>query len=346
MTGSKKNDLYEFTGSGGGSWQQLFPSGSAPAERSGPVGVWSPSDRKMYIFGGSGHNNIRQNELHYFDETSWTQLSPGGSAPTARSDATAVWSPDENKMYVFGGRTTSVGLNDLHCYDANSNSWQELSPSGSAPTGVVLASSVWSPCESKMYVFAGETIDFSAVVNERHSYDVQSNAWQPPVARQSHSAVWSADQGLMYVFAGFNSIDSSVILNDVFIYDSQADSWQELSPSDSPPARGQHVAVWTDINSMLILLGMDSGGVRKSDIHELTITSFTTTQACAAATSIMSTTASSDSWQELTPTGSAPIALTGASAVWIPGENKMYLFGGRWKSGMTGSKKNDLYEFT
>ena len=33
----------------------------------------------------------------------WQQLSPGGTAPTARSSHTAAWSPAADGMYVFGG---------------------------------------------------------------------------------------------------------------------------------------------------------------------------------------------------------------------------------------------------
>ena len=39
-------------------WQQLSPSGFAPAAREGHTAVWSPSDDGLYIFGGNGVSGI------------------------------------------------------------------------------------------------------------------------------------------------------------------------------------------------------------------------------------------------------------------------------------------------
>ena len=74
----------------------------------------------------------------------WEELSPSGSAPSARNYPTAVWSPSDDAMYVFGGSTSSgpglrawrgesvLGsgahavfsgrLNDLHRYDRQARS--------------------------------------------------------------------------------------------------------------------------------------------------------------------------------------------------------------------------------
>ena len=47
---------------------------------------------------------------------SWQNIFPG-TLPEARSKHTAVWSPEVNGMFVFGGFGTSA-LNDLHFYGA------------------------------------------------------------------------------------------------------------------------------------------------------------------------------------------------------------------------------------
>ena len=46
---------------------------------------------------------VNYHELPALQANRWQQLSPGGTAPTARNQHTAVWSPAADGMYVFGG---------------------------------------------------------------------------------------------------------------------------------------------------------------------------------------------------------------------------------------------------
>ena len=82
------------------------------------VAVWSPSADGMYVFGGETSGGT-QNDLTFFDRQTqnWQNIFPGGTLPEARSTHTAVWSPEVNGMFVFGGFGTSA-LNDLHFYGA------------------------------------------------------------------------------------------------------------------------------------------------------------------------------------------------------------------------------------
>ena len=41
--------------------------------------------------------------IHVSQANSWEQLSPSGTAPSARTAHTAVWSPDADGFYTFGG---------------------------------------------------------------------------------------------------------------------------------------------------------------------------------------------------------------------------------------------------
>ncbi|CAE7938309.1 gefF, partial [Symbiodinium sp. KB8] len=112
------------------------------------------------------------------EANSWSQLSPSGSAPSARFGHTAVESPSAGGMLVFGGLDASLDangdqrtyLNDLHLYDpqagslkqtagtadmSEANSWSQLSPSGSAPSVRRYHTAVESPGAGGMLVFGG-----------------------------------------------------------------------------------------------------------------------------------------------------------------------------------------------
>ncbi|CAE7513568.1 unnamed protein product [Symbiodinium necroappetens] len=89
----------------------------------------------------------------------WEQLSPSGAAPPARYRIVdgGVWSPAANGFYVFGGEGAgSSNLNDLWFYGREVNSWEQLSPSGTAPPAREHHTVVWSPAANGFYVFGGD----------------------------------------------------------------------------------------------------------------------------------------------------------------------------------------------
>ncbi|CAE7246959.1 RABEPK [Symbiodinium microadriaticum] len=108
--------------------------GSPPSPRKNPAAVWDPDTSKMYIFGGD--EGVALNDLHCYDsgDNSWQELLPSGAVPSKRSAHAAVWDPNEKKIYVFGGGDGTVTMNDLHSYNSQSNTWTQLSPSGTPPS--------------------------------------------------------------------------------------------------------------------------------------------------------------------------------------------------------------------
>eukprot|EP00439_Symbiodinium_sp_Y106_P035303 s5148_g4.t1 len=139
-------------------WEQLSPSGSPPSERHGHSAVWDDSENRMYIFAGLQDSpRKRMQDLSYYHSTSnsWQSLSPGGTTPGKRHLHSAVWSPDEKRMYVFAGKTYSSYVNDLHYYDATLDQWQQVSPGGTVPTIRAGHSAVWDTNENKMCIFGG-----------------------------------------------------------------------------------------------------------------------------------------------------------------------------------------------
>ncbi|CAE7199689.1 gefF [Symbiodinium microadriaticum] len=138
-------------------WLELSPSGTAPSERYGHTMVWSPEADGFYIFGGVVDGSRRNDVWLYARQAnSWEQLSPSGTAPSARTAHTAVWSPDADGFYTFGGCYNHGELNDVWFYARQANSWEQLSPSGTAPSARHHHAMVWSPEADGFYVFGGE----------------------------------------------------------------------------------------------------------------------------------------------------------------------------------------------
>ncbi|CAE7841464.1 gefF, partial [Symbiodinium necroappetens] len=123
---------------------------------------------------------------HVSQANSWEQLSPSGTVPSSRNSHTAVWSSAANGFYVFGGYNgagpESVFLNDLWFYArqetfheemhsirhvSQANSWEQLSPSGTAPSIRYEPRAVWSPAADGFYTFGGFDAGVGRVLRAR-----------------------------------------------------------------------------------------------------------------------------------------------------------------------------------
>src|SRR5262249_34070038 len=71
---------------------------------------------------------------------------PPGLSPSAGAHATGVWVAAGRSMLVFGGFGYQGPLGSLlWSYQAASNSWLPLTPSGTPPTALYFHAAVWDP---------------------------------------------------------------------------------------------------------------------------------------------------------------------------------------------------------
>jgi alpha-tubulin suppressor-like RCC1 family protein len=101
--------------------------------------VGSPSARNYYsmiwngttviIFGGSTASGYK-NDLWWYNPglNTWTQVTPTGSTPSARSGHAMIWDPMRNIGIMFGGNDGSVRNNDLWWYYPVENIWERQTP--------------------------------------------------------------------------------------------------------------------------------------------------------------------------------------------------------------------------
>ena len=187
----------------------------------------------MMIFGGndcfSGFYNdvwVLSNANGLGGTPAWTQLALAGAAPSARSNASAVYDPTSNRMIVFGGSSTAevwilLNANGL----GGAPAWTQLTPSP-GPAGRYAQSAVYDTANNRMTIFGGGAN--SGLLNDVW---VLSNAnglggtpvWTqlapagaiPPAPRAAHTAVYDPASNVMTIFGGY--IDSQEIpISDVF----------------------------------------------------------------------------------------------------------------------------------
>jgi hypothetical protein len=172
---------------------------------------------------------------------SWTQLSPSGTPPVARSATTGGYDPASNRMIVFGGRDGSGNnLNDVWVLtNANGlggpSQWINLIPNGTAGS---------------------------------------------PPARSGHSAAYDATNNVLVIFGGCSG-SCAPALNDTWVLSNAnglggTPVWTQLGLEDNPPPRANAAAAYgASINSInitnafYIYGGQDGSGNPCSTFSEL-----------------------------------------------------------------------------
>jgi hypothetical protein len=150
-----------------------------------------------------------------------------------------------------------------------------------------------------------------------------SPAGSLPPARNYFAAAYDPNTDSMIVFGGANCF--TVAFNDVWVL-SHADglggtpTWTQLSPSGpAPVARELTSAVYDPGSNRLIVFGGSSATVGLNDVWVL---------------SNANGSGGAPAWTELAPSGGAPSARAGFSAVYDATNNRMTIYGGGDSSGI------------
>lgn len=172
-----KNDVWVLTNANGlggtPQWLQLFPTGGPPAPREGHSAVYDAAGDRMVVFGAAaGYTNDTWVLAHAsgFDRATgmsttpaWTQLTPTGTLPPARSNNEAAYDTATNRMVIFGGTDATSFFNDVWLLDnangagAGVSAWSQILPTGAAPPPRYLFSryETYDGASKRMLVFGG-----------------------------------------------------------------------------------------------------------------------------------------------------------------------------------------------
>lgn len=289
----------------GNSWSTVTTTG-APTARVGHVMVYSTSNDRVVVWGGSDLSTNYYNTGGQYNPAgnSWTSTSTT-NAPGARQNATGTWCPYNDKMFVWGGYGSGVGYAlDVGMYSPSGDSWSNYT-FPYTPTGKFNHSIVWTG--TYMIQWAGS---FGATLSLGGSrYDPTTDTWAILPAtglggpRRYHSAVWAELLGLMIVWGGY---DGSTYYNTGAKYDPVLNSWTVMTTTGAPTARYNHVAVWSPINSRMIIWGGTTGAATNTGAQYDPV---------------------ADSWTATTTT-SAPAARYYHTGIWSHLNNKMIVWGG------------------
>lgn len=212
---------------GSPTWKQYSATGSLPPIREGHTAVYDTNSNRMIVFGGTDCSGNYYNDLWILSNAdattgnpTWSQVTPIGTGPSARSQATAIYDSVNNVMTVFGGGSSTTNVYGDVWTLSNANgvtgtpTWTQLSPKGTAPAARMGQSATYDATNNRMTIFGGSN-NRGKVLND----------------------------GWILTFA--NGIGGTP-------------SWLSLHFTAAGPYRKSHVAIYDPVSDDMVIFGGDS----------------------------------------------------------------------------------------
>lgn len=231
----------------------LFDEGTKVFSRAAPGGLL-PQGRRFacggfmdgqgFIYGGScdhGASNELWSVSFAAGQPQWSLRNPGGTAPPGLVDAAVAIDPGNKVMFMFGGSTSpfskTLGATaGLYAYNAQTNNWALLSPSGTPPSARYGA----SMCAAfnagggirELWLFGGES--GAGKLNDLYKLDLTGGlpgTWalvapgnSPPDAREGAALGWDSRRNRLLLAGGNSSVSGPN--RQFFEYDIATTMWQ------------------------------------------------------------------------------------------------------------------------
>ncbi len=243
-----------------GSWS-LFPLGAEPGARSGAGAIYDAPRQRMLMFGGhNGATMVSELWALALDGGAWSQITPGGTAPTPRDGARVVYDPVRDRMLMFGGNSDAGLLIDIWELPLDGSPvWNMIPPLDTPPLPRSGVSLVYDSLRDRLLLFGG--LRQGSATSELWELTLAGTpAWRqlvpatsPPV-RSGHVAIYDVARDRMIVFGGINGSNR---LTDTWALSlAGTPSWAPLAPSGSPPTAGEDaVAIHDAARDRMIVFG-------------------------------------------------------------------------------------------
>jgi len=270
----------------------------------------------------------------------WTQLSPAGTLPGVRADATAVYNRTSNSMVLFGGVNATADLNDTWILSSANGlgapQWTNLIPNNASGSPPVRRgnTAIYDEVNDRLTIFGGDQFGQKlgdAWVLTNATGKAGTPAWVqvspsggPPSPRSDTTGVYDARHNIMIVSGGTTNFGQPA--NDTWVLTNAnglagTPQWKQLQPTGGPPPGPWFRATVYDQASNRMTVfggGICCGPPYYNDVWVLT-----------GANGLEAT----SQWVQLSPTGTAPAPRLGATAVYDFPSNRMIIFGGQVDSG-------------
>lgn len=305
-------------------WTQLPATGSLPDARYRHAVVHDPRRNSMVVVAGKQSElSCRAWELSLDSAPVWTELSPGGEIPKARSGPSAIYDPIRDRIILHGGTKSydhGVSAETWSLTITPQPSWTRLLPTEGPPRQRRHHSAILDAAHDRMVIFGGvqqNGTSSAEFLNDAWTLPLgEGAAWRPiaplgslPPGRGGHSSIFDRQRGRMIVFGGY--VLSEWIADVWALSLDDPPEWTELHPAGpGPSGRHGHSAVLDPLRERMIVFGGDAEHQSVAEVWALSL-------------------GEPMAWVQLFPEGTAPEARWGHAAAYDPVRDRMVVFGGR-----------------
>jgi hypothetical protein len=281
------------------SWMQVDAANdpSAPSPRTSALAVTYGND--VLLFGGYDGTNVL-NDTWLYTGREWGIATSGGLKP-ARIAASMASDLTNGNVVLFGGAQGIDGsglLNDTWLF--TDGIWTAAAPS-TKPSARDNQSMVYDAANSNVMMFGGFNTSGTETWIWNGSNWNQLSPATTPTGRTSAALVFDYARNQVLMFGGFEILTGTP-LNDTWVWNGT--NWTQLSPANSPPARGSASMVFDAVHGTVLLFG----GQQLNDMND-------TWQWDGV------------NWTQLSP-ASSPTFLDSAATAYLPSSG-LFLFGGQ-----------------
>lgn len=203
-----------------------------------------------------------------------------GPKPTSRLSPSLAYSGTDGATVMFGGGV----YNDTWSLDADTRSWVQLIPDGSAgapPRRAEVGNSlVYDPGNDAFVLFGGrcaegggcDGVAMQKQLNDTWVYRLSTNTWtrmSPPISppqREQHTLTYDTANRAIVLFGGHGALT----FDDIWVYDVAANTWTQVAATNSPGARYLHAAVYDPSAAATVIYGgNNASNYTLSDVYSL-----------------------------------------------------------------------------
>ncbi len=265
-------------------WRYAAKGPLSMPQGEGGMSIYDAANDRIIYFGGLTGTNQRTNDVWQLKADIHgmyvaTKLTPSGSLPTQRWLMAGCYDATNQRMIIWGGQSASGVLGDVWALSLTSGSetWTQLSPTGTAPTAAWQSCFAFDSANKRLYIHAGATDAGSTTFTTQLFYlDISTTncAWVNTGVtgglgvRGATLGFDSVGQRLV-CFGGF---DGTNVINTVrYTSTSSFTSWTTQATANTPTAR-RSAGYMVIGNYFLVACGRPPTGTWFSDTQELNFT--------------------------------------------------------------------------
>jgi hypothetical protein len=228
----------------------------------------SDQPNQFYLFGGFDHNGAPTDQALRYDAAQdvWTQLA---NIPNALANASAACY--EGKVYLLGGTTGSIVLNQMSIYDVAANSWRTILQGLPSPRmGAALGQ--W---QGKLYLAGGTTsvTPSPTITDTLNIYDITNDFWSRgnTLPQQVSLSGYSQAGNELFLAGGWSSLNPTVTLSSTLRLNLDTGNW---SVGPSLPAQRADFALFASNTTLYASGGVDASGALTNTVISLNQTTW------------------------------------------------------------------------